>query len=115
MRTLDADFTLDASGNLAALEGIEALRQKIVRKLRHFQGEWFLDTESGVPYFQEIFERPISSGLVASILNQEIVEESEVVALGEVSATLDPATRAFSYTAQVYTVYSASEPITITV
>lgn len=113
-RTLDESFTIDASGNLAVLDGVQALRQKIVRKLKHFRGEWSLDTSSGVPYLQTIFERPITPGLVASILNREIQEEPEVTSLGVVSVDLDPATRGFSYQAQVFHIYG-SQPITVEV
>lgn len=35
-------------------EALEALRQRIVIRLRSFQGDWFVDTTIGVPYFQQI-------------------------------------------------------------
>jgi len=101
----DGDIHLDDQGNLSTVSGIEALRQKILQKLRFFQGEWFLNINEGVPYFQQIFARPIDAGLAASIFNNEILEEEEVTGLKNVSANLDPITREFRYNAIVESVF----------
>jgi hypothetical protein len=39
---------------LALIEGSDYLAQKIESTLRWFRGEWFLDREGGVPWFQSI-------------------------------------------------------------
>ena len=109
MRTLNFPLSIDGHGDLVTVTGLEALRQKINQRLSLFKGSWFLDTTAGVPYFQEIIKKPVDPGLVASILNQEILKESEVLDIGEVEADFDPETRKFNYKATPKTIYGSIE------
>lgn len=105
----DSDLQLDKVGNLSAITGIESLRQKIEQSLQYFKGEWFLNQNTGVPYFQDILVKPADAGLVASIFNSVILLEQEVTGLGTVESDLDPVTRVFTYRAQVQTVFGQTE------
>jgi len=109
MRTLSFPLELDGNGELLVIDGFDALRQKVCQRLSLFKGTWIIDINAGVPYLQDILKKPVDPGLAASILNNEILKEPEVTGLGEVETTLDPQTRLFNYSAQVFSVYS-SEP-----
>ncbi len=112
VKTLDVstgDIAIDANGNLALANSIEGLRQKVIQKLLFFQGEWFLDVQDGIPYLQDILTRPVDAGMVASIFNSAILEEVEVTGLGNVSSSLNPNTRRFSYNAIVNTIFGDME------
>jgi len=112
MRTLSFPFELDGNGELLVIDGIEALRQKVNQRLSLFKGTWIIDLTSGVPYLQDILKKPVDPGLVASILDNEILKEDEVTSLGSVVTSLDSDTRKFNYSAQVFSVYSTTEPFT---
>jgi hypothetical protein len=53
--------------------------QRIRCRLRMFKNEWFLNTDEGVPYFDEIFEKGITDGRVVSIIQGVIVGTPGVV------------------------------------
>ena len=110
MRTLSFPLELDGNGELLVVDGLTALRQKVDQRLSLFKGTWIIDINAGVPYLQDILKKPVDPGLAASILGNEILKEDEVTSLGEVTTELDPETRVFTYTAQVYSIYSTTEP-----
>ena len=109
MRTLSFPLTIDGNGELIIVEGLEALRQKINQRLSLFKGSWFLDITAGVPYMQEILKKPVDPGLVASIFNEEILKEPEILSIGAVEASLDLETRKFNYKATPKTIYGPIE------
>lgn len=105
----DSEPELDASGNIKIITGLESLAENIDQRLKLFKGKYFLDTTVGVPYLQDILIKPVDPGLVASILNAEILKESEVTGIGEVETDLDPNTREFTYNATIYSVFGDLE------
>jgi hypothetical protein len=110
MRTLSFPLELDGNGELLVIEDLEALRQKVNQRLSLFKGTWIIDINAGVPYLQDILKKPVDPGLAASIIGNEILKEDEVTSLGQVTTDLDPETRVFTYTAQVFSIYSTTEP-----
>ena len=109
MRTLNFPLSLDGNGLIIVINGLEALRQKIDQRLALFKGTWILNINAGVPYLQDIIKKPVDPGLAASILNNEILKESEVLKINDVSVSLDAETRKFSYSASLQTIYGPTE------
>lgn len=109
MRTLNFPLSIDSNGEIIVITELEALRQKINQRLSLFKGSWFLNVLAGIPYLQEIIKKPVDPGLVASILNTEILKEPEVLSIGAVEADLDTATREFTYQATLNTSYGSTE------
>ena len=70
-----------------------------------------MDNTKGVPYLEDIMVIPIDPGLAASILNAEILKETDVTGIGAVSADLDETTRIFKYSATVKSVFGDLEVI----
>jgi hypothetical protein len=99
------NLVLDKDGNFSPVTGLEGLRQRIQTKLKLWRGEWFLDTSLGIPWRQSIFTRPASPGLASQIITSAILEEEEVTDVRKVSAHIDSATRRFTYSAQVASIY----------
>lgn len=87
------DVTLDATGNLLFVEGIEELRQRLTHRLRFFRREWFLDTRLGVPYFEDILVKNPRRELVTSILREVILETDGVASIKSFSLDIDNAAR----------------------
>jgi len=50
------------------LDKAESIRQQLLIKLKLWKGEWFLDTDFGTPYIQEILGKQLTlSGAIAAI------------------------------------------------
>ena len=49
----DGDEYADATG-LAMTGDLDGIRQQVMLRLRIFRGEWFLDEEAGLPWYEEI-------------------------------------------------------------
>ena len=67
--TLTVDHDLDTStGDLTLVRDAERVRQQLLIKLKLWTGEWFLDTEFGTPYMQEILGKQLTlSGAIVAI------------------------------------------------
>lgn len=61
----------------------DALKQRLKIKLLTFKGEWFLNTNYGTPYFQQIFGKGRTKGSI-DIIFRELIEADQ-----DVSAVLD--------------------------
>lgn len=91
----------------------ESLAQRLVVKLKTFQGEWFLDQFEGIPYFQSIFGKNRSKEAVDAIFKRAITDEPEVASLISYQSTLDNFSRGLSVTFEVQSV-NDNEPTLIT-
>ena len=100
MITISMPEQVDADGNLLGyadlsvegddLELVEdtvSLDQRCVQRLRWFSGEWFLRADGGIPYFEQIFVRPVDEGLVAVVLSDALmqIDDVESVEVEEIS------------------------------
>jgi len=66
--------------DLPTVTGLDLIRQRIKQRLLTIQGEWFLDTQIGIPWFDEVFRkrpnRDVVEGLIVSTIQEtEGVEE----------------------------------------
>lgn len=105
----DGEPALDAQGNIKIIEGVESLAENVDQRLQLFKGKYFLNTTAGVPYFEGIITKPVDPGLAASVLNAEILKESEVTGIGNVSAGLDRNIRKFKYDATINSIFGPVE------
>lgn len=48
------DLVLGPTGDLQLTNGVQAIEQAIRQAISSFQGNWFLDTSYGLPYFDEL-------------------------------------------------------------
>jgi hypothetical protein len=76
---LDLSHDLDTSKlDLKLVNGAEQVRQQLLIKLKLWQGEWFLNTEFGTPYIQQILGKQLTlSGAIAA-LRKSILEVNDV-------------------------------------
>lgn len=56
------------NNSLTLTTGLEAIRQHLQVRFQMFFGEWFLDTEVGVPWFQDVLQKQSSFTVVSEIL-----------------------------------------------
>lgn len=91
------DYKLDSTGDLdlsslsiQILDTEEsAVRQRLQVILGTFQGEWFLNTEAGIPYFTEPFINRPDKIAVDNILKTEIINTEGVVSLDKYTSTIN--------------------------
>lgn len=87
--------------------------QRLKIRLLTFKGEWYYNTEYGVPYWQSILGRKISKAKVDIIFQQKILEEQGVQEIVTFTSTLE--NRKYSLSFSVKVQGETSEDITITI
>ena len=66
---------LDTSSlDLKLVDKNEQVRQQLLIKLKLWQGEWFLDTEFGTPYLQQILGKQLTLSGALAALRKSILE-----------------------------------------
>lgn len=92
---------------------VDVVAQRLLILLLSFRGEWFLDTEYGIPYFQDILARKTSKSAVDLIFQKAILSENGVKELTFFESTFR--NRQYSLTFRVkVTTGDETENITIT-
>jgi len=107
---LDANHDLDTSNlGLAIVRGAERVKQNILIKLKLWRGEWFLDTEAGTPYLEDILGKRISLAGALAAIRASILEVDSVSGISTFSYTFDRKTRVLSYTFEASTPFGLIE------
>lgn len=90
----------------------QTVAQRLKIRLMTFRGEWFLDTEYGVPYWQSILGKKVPKSRVDSILQQEILAERGVKEIVSFTSSLQNRQYSASFRVKVST-GEITETITI--
>jgi len=92
---------------------VDVVAQRLLILLSTFEGEWFLDTSYGIPYFQSVLGRKTKKSTVDLIFQREILAENGVKELTFFESTI--VNRQYSLTFRVkVTTGEESGLITIT-
>lgn len=86
------------NNDLILTSGIDMVNQKLRTRLRFFAVEWFLDTVTGMPYFQDILVKNPNINNIDNIIKTKIIETDDVTELLEYDSTFDNSLRTFSVT-----------------
>ncbi|TQE99506.1 MAG: hypothetical protein FKY71_08345 [Spiribacter salinus] len=76
-KLVDGDIVV-SGGAIDTVVDQAATRQRLVQKLRLWQGEWFLNTAAGFPWLQQILGQTPRPEVVSSLLRQLIEDDSGV-------------------------------------
>lgn len=111
---LTSDHDLDiTSGDFTLTETeSESLRQRLVIKLLTFQGEWFLNQNEGIPYYQSILGKNRAKETIDTIFKTAILNTPDVISLDSFQSSIDNRTRAYSLSFRVRS-NNANEPIPV--
>lgn len=91
---------VEATGDLEipprVVRGAEAIRLRLVARLRFFKREWFLDQRQGMPYFEAVFVKSPDVALVQSIFRRAILSTPGVESIAKMQTRFDRGVREFT-------------------
>lgn len=94
---LDTDNDLDITNNdLTIITGLDEVTQRLRQTLKTFQGEWFLNLEAGVSYYQDILKKNPNLDVVSTVLKNAILSVPGVIDLLEFEFDFNIALRTLS-------------------
>lgn len=93
----DIDLT---NGSMTLVDGVDAVTQLLNQRLLFFYGEWFLDLDKGIPYFEKVFMKNPNPSVLDSLFKRAILTTPGILRLEAFSMTLDTARRSLSITGQ---------------
>lgn len=99
----DGDVLIE-NGDLVLVDGLAAIGQHVAMRLRSYKGEWFLDQNAGVPYFQEILEKGTPEARIRSILQRIILDTEGITSVDSMDLDYDAAARTLVVDFQATTV-----------
>ena len=70
--------------------------QRLKIKLSTYLGEWFLDMENGIPFYQRVFQKGVTKEIVDAIFQASIMEEEDVDSITFWESTFNQASREYS-------------------
>lgn len=91
--------------DLYIIQGADRVRQQLLIKLKLWSGEWFLDTEFGTPYLDEILGKQVSLNGAIAALKRSILEVADVQNITGFSYNFDRKSRSLSVDFQCSTPY----------
>jgi hypothetical protein len=97
------DIYLSSTGDLATVDGREAILQNILQTIGVFRGEWFLDVTIGIDYFGQILIKNPVISKVNAILIDKIMNVAGVISLNTYSFSSDFVRRQFAVSFNVTT------------
>jgi len=90
LSTLDHDIEFDGSDFTLTQTESEGLAQRLRVKLKTFAGEWFLDVNEGIPYYESILGKRRAKETIDIIFQNAILEEPEVISLSSFESEITP-------------------------
>lgn len=100
-----SDLALDTFGeldlstdDLVFVTGADAVAQHLKIRLRLIQGEWFLDTRVGIPYYSQIWVKNPNIGAIQTVFRQAIVTTPGVESLERLDSDFNASTREYTLT-----------------
>ena len=79
--------------DLMLIDNAERVAQQILISLRFWYGEWFLDTEQGVPYLEYILIKNPNINHIRQILRETISSVEGVVSIEKLELDYNPTER----------------------
>ncbi len=92
-----------SGGDLQLISDGPSIVQAIEIALQFFKGEWFLDLDAGVPWYQNVLVKNPDPNLLHSIFRKAISDVEGVTEVTALDLSIDNATRTLSVSFRVAT------------
>lgn len=102
-------------GSQNMITGTEAVAQAIYTRLLLLQGEWWEDLDDGLPLMQRILGFRNTQQAADLLIRQRILGTTGVNDLYNFSSEFDPATRAYTFSCTVNTIYGETYLTEVTI
>ena len=90
------DLDITAFDLKTTVDDVGAIVQRLKVKLLLFKGEWFLDLNAGIPYYEQIFVSSNFKDDADTVFKLAIVNTEGITSVRSFSSTFDNTTRLFS-------------------
>jgi len=110
--TLDNHELQVTNYDLSLVSDLERVAQNIKIRLLFLFGEWFLDTDFGVKYIEEIMVKTPSLPQIDTIIKATIIETTDVIDIIEYQSEFDNVLRKMSITFKATTSFGELEQTT---
>lgn len=94
------DIALDVNGDLSVSNGAlqmvsdeAAIVQAIRIRMQFFKGEWFLDLDAGIPFFQSVLVKNPDNATLDYVFRKALLETPGVLSVLSLSARVDRSIR----------------------
>lgn len=112
IRTGDTHDLLFENGECPVTKGrTDNVEQRLYIKLRTFKGEWYLNTNYGLPWLEEVLGVKVRKSTVDMIIQKAILEEAGVERITSFTSTMSPSVRTYSCSFSVKTDEGLITPI----
>jgi hypothetical protein len=88
------------------VSGVDQVAQNITIRLKLIYGEWFLNTQLGVPWFEKVFIKNPDLSAIDIIIKSVIAETPEVTGIVAYVSSINRARRSLVISFQVTTIYT---------
>ena len=81
--------------DISFLNGVNQIVQNCAIRLKFFLGEWYLDINAGIPYYQDFFIKAPNQIRIESLLIQEIINTEGINEVTSFTSDFDSELRRF--------------------
>lgn len=114
LNTETGDIEFDNTNSPLVTDSLNSdLSQRLRIKLQTYLGEWFLNSDIGVPYYQSVFTKGTSKSATDLVFQQQILSERDVIEISEFTSELNTLSRLYTLSFRVKTAEGFTDLISI--
>jgi len=92
------------NGDLYLVSDLDATAQRLKIKLQFFLGEWFLDENVGIPFYESVFLKNPNLAVINAIFRRAILSDEAVITINQFDFTFHDSLRSGSLTFKANTI-----------
>lgn len=89
------------NNNFVLISDSEATTQRLKTRLKTYLGEWFLNLNLGIPYYQEVFDKSIPISSIEAVFKEAIINCPGVDELNKFEIDYTNSDRSFALSFEV--------------
>ena len=101
---IDGDYRF-GHGKNDFLNGVDAVAQAIMTRLKLLKGEWWEDLEDGLPLWQSILGMRTPKAVIDRIIQERVLGTNNVTGISNLSSSFEADTRSYTFYCVVDTAF----------
>lgn len=102
-----------SSSDIHVVNDLDSVEQSLKVRLLFYLREWFLDTTSGVPYYDDVLVKNPNVPDIENILKSKIIDTENVTEILEFNSEFDNSTRQLSITFKAKTSFGDTDLLSV--